>query len=329
MTTTIQNPLAWPVQPSDLTTLLQIQCEPSMKCHGRAKTTKNQTCRNPIARSEASQVVKLIQQILSVGYFNDLVKRHLQELSTLVLCKRYHRREQSTSKLEAWLTTLPPISNPEPTYPSTSIPRAIISPKRSPVTPKITSTRQTPEPAQTDPSAETSASRPIYNEDLPQTQVSQQSSTSESTSSGQDSPPSSNTRSKTSGSSHPRSPPRNDPTQPRAFEPYGTRKSIRKTNEDIKKKLLAPFSTSETEAKGYVYGYTHPGEKHLAGTADTYVKIGQSKNWAKRMKALENKCKYKPCFRASNQSPCQDREDRAHAASQRAEERVGLPRLSG
>lgn len=315
---------SWPTQCAELQALLHLQDVNGMTCHGYAKTTKA-TCRNPIARANASRVPVILNKILAAGRNDNCVWQQLQDLASIVMCRRWHQN-QAVNKSTTWWYILASRRAVEIVQPQETIVIENLSIRRhglSATPASSTSTAQT-------------TSRPIavHTPHQPISRVEQYTAnrTNASTSRSlrfplddshnqiqrvsqppglarggraipaarvtDNPPPSANTRSRTAqhvSQGNGGMPAQEFHLTVHVFVPYSVRCGPYQLNARIKDKLQKPLKTSELGADGCVYGFTFPSHHFVANETTTpYIKIGMSNNMVRRMNAWRNQCGYTP-----------------------------------
>ena len=289
MVQTLALPLAsWPKHCAELQDLLCIQEVNGMTCHGYARTTKTHTCRNPIARANASRVPELLRKIVSAGKLDGMVKQCLQDLASIVLCRRWHQ-DQALDKFSTWwefLSSLVLTSTPQASKPKTV--HQTISTARPPP-----SGQNIPSTSPHRPQSHHRSQRPS-NPSTPE----HEATTAADTSTAHQSPPSANTRSRTAQntSTSYRQPPSQEANLAiHTFQPYGQQHTIYYINHDIQLTLKKPLNGRELAVNGCIYGFTYPSHHSVTNeTATQYVKIGFSNNVTRRMSDIQRQCHYTP-----------------------------------
>ena len=309
----------WPTQSSELKDLLQLQDVNGMTCHGYAKTTQA-TCRNIIARTNASRVPGLLQIIVSAGKPDDHVWQHLQDLASIAMCRRWHQNQAATKSMTWWniLVSRRAIVdvqnrdilqiNAQTTTPSnSSIPHtqallAVQITSQSNLVQiyrqELPRAEQTPYTRSNSRIPSTSLPAQSQNQRSPHSPGQAHERNSRGTTTIIDSPPSANTRSHTaqrSTSNIPQAARQETRLTVHTFGAYGVQRHPCHLNNIIRSKLRVNLNARERDIGGYIYGYTYPSNHRITnGLIQEYIKIGFSKDVGRRMRTWESQCHYTP-----------------------------------
>jgi hypothetical protein len=265
----------------------------SVKCHGRGK--KSDHCGNWISKSNGARITAISRELAGDWRLSNTVLKLLEELSSLVLCGRWHQ-DQAPLKFKEWTAIIKskeaarepqpsssPINPRTPTrqsaqYPANDTPETQMSsvwtsPRRS-RSPLSTATT----PNSTHSAGRTSTPSPLDREPRqPKFERHQDQSYVSPT------PISSRTRSTTKDRPYQTARPT---FKSSTFEPFSTVKSPLKAAEHVRAKIRQKISPQELPS-GFVYGFRRPG--------CDLIKIGTTtKTVAKRLGSIASQCKYTP-----------------------------------
>ncbi|KAK5994763.1 hypothetical protein PT974_03146 [Cladobotryum mycophilum] len=267
------HPAAWPDKAEELRRMLAIHEGPILTCHGQ--TTKKADCMVHISRANSTNVEKLLDRVIAQGNLST-ARTLLSELSSLVLCRRYHQ-DQGKTLLSKWEDAL------------------AAAEKR-----QLAAAEST---AETDGSNETMEEMETEEEI---SHVKKEFKVEDEESLGtvhmedelsDDSKISTTSSTPTADSSVDSESEVDDSESTiiqHEFEPFGAELSIRKINSNVKEKLLSSLQPTESKAAanpGYIYVYTFPSEYRAA---EPYLKIGYTSNLTRRMAQWRNACGYEP-----------------------------------
>ncbi len=308
------------VTPLTIRQKLQINEGDSLKCHGQ--TARNIRCTNPIARTNCIRIDTIVKRLTdpsSISSDQVKIKRLLEELSGLVLCKRFHQ-DQAPELFKDWLPKIADItvstradikisgpageikklttpdrklrhrsySAAPPTYDDS--PKSVISSVWSSHS-QIQATTPTTSPHRPI-SRDLRISSPLLSKAGSSIEIKQLFVDYDSEESIIDSKPnttgvrklftleSRNARTQSLRTS------RTEPPKPalHAFTPFTARavQQVWKAMSDIISRPLAP----QQQTSGYIYGFQRE--------ENGYIKVGVSKNVKTRMRQWENQCNYQP-----------------------------------
>ncbi|KAF9882402.1 hypothetical protein CkaCkLH20_00438 [Colletotrichum karsti] len=268
----------WVQSTSELRSCLDPKLDNCTQCRGHSKNKP--TCGNPISRASRSQIAHVLQDIIKSGSILSAAK-HLQQLASLVLCKRWHQT-QVAEKVAEWTTCL----------------RSFLEVKPSPTKKKADTEK--PSSATTSCLSKQPERRAIRILKIPQpiTKTEEASGSAKPIKEEHDEK---DVRLDSLAAYKKPIPHSGAETKPRIhyFEPYQRPKTAGRINNDIVEKLTAPFNVRERKAAdkgdGYIYGYKLPRDHHERGGGSCrMIKIGYTNNPQRRMREWGVQCSYEP-----------------------------------
>ncbi|KAK1999328.1 DUF1766-domain-containing protein [Colletotrichum falcatum] len=288
----------WPQTLADLQACLSAPLGSCASCQGRPKTKP--TCGNRISKDSRERISSVVLDILASGSLSSAA-RHLERLASLVLCRRRHQ-EQAADKTAEWERRIREFLGlngddgeqdggkgaAESGGSGSRSTGVSVKAIRGCVAKPSNAGRRVSVPEGVVP-------KPVAEERLVNSAVKQETVKEEDDGrkSRLDSIPFNPSPSKSAACPGP-------PKKPTVhiFTRYGRRESIRKINSSIAEKLQAPFTNGERKAAdtGYIYGFKLP-EGHITASGtdtDRMIKIGYTKNPARRMREWQSQCRYTP-----------------------------------
>ncbi|KAF9766571.1 hypothetical protein IL306_001003 [Fusarium sp. DS 682] len=253
--------IAWPTTTAVLCELIGIDTDVK-KCHALTKKDKRR-CRYKISQSNSALITCLLEKIIIHGSFSS-AQTELEEVSNLIMCKRFHQ-EEGPPLLLKWEKILKPlevvlIKKEDTEYTLESEEETV---RVSPTTPVMLLKQEVQVKSET----------PKPNTNFRCTSQS---------------PPSTPTKS----SLKPLLPQQHTPKTPKTvheFEDFSRARTSLEINKAIKKLLLCSLLDQEKKVEGYIYLYTFPESYH---DAQPYIKIGFAQNVDRRMQSWKYQCGY-------------------------------------
>ncbi|RKK19604.1 hypothetical protein BFJ68_g17240 [Fusarium oxysporum] len=252
--------IAWPTTTASLCELLDI--DPDVKkCH--AFTKKNARCRKDISQANSALITCLLEKIIIHGTFS-AAQTALQEVSDLIMCRRYHRKD-GPLRLSDWEKVLKPLE--------------VVLIKKEDKEDTLKSEKETDNASPTTPVVSSQQQVQLKSNTLKPTPTPRRRSQS---------PPSTPTK-PSPKLFLPKSPSPKSPKAAHEFEDFSRPRSALETNKAMKKLLLRSLQEKETKNGGNIYLYTYSESYH---DAHPYIKIGFAQDVSKRMREWKYQCSY-------------------------------------